>query len=91
MQINQARGVFFCKKRSYFGKDKALCCDAKDEWVLTEGKLAGSLWALPCKVLFHQVDVVESAVVELGVRDQRIASVQPIVARICKSRRSAVC
>ena len=65
----------------YFCQDKTLGSDAHDERVLTVGKLARAIRALPCEIFFQEVDMVECAVVKLGIRDQR--RVVQVVARIC--------
>ncbi len=56
---------------AYFGENETLGGDAQDERVLAIGELAGTIRALPSQIFLHQVDVVQCAVVKLGVGDER--------------------
>ena len=55
----------------YFGKDEAFGRYAEYKRVLTERELTRTLGTLPNDVLLHQIDMIQSAVVELTVRNQR--------------------
>ena len=51
----------------YLGEDETFSGDAQNEGILAIGELAGTIGTLPRQVLFHQVDVIQRAVVEFRV------------------------
>ena len=67
---------------NYFGENESFGGYAEYERVLTEGELTGTLGTLPDDVLFHQIDMIQRAVVELAVRNQWRATL--VVRRIFK-------